>query len=82
MRVKDKVALVTGAGAGIGKASAILLAQEGARVGVADFDGAAAETTARGIQQSGGEAISIPGDVSIEADCKRMVEAVSSRWGQ
>jgi NAD(P)-dependent dehydrogenase (short-subunit alcohol dehydrogenase family) len=82
MRVKDKVALVTGAGAGIGKASAILLAREGARVGVADFDAAAAEATTEIIREAGGEAISIAGDVSVESDCARMVEAVSARWGR
>lgn len=82
MRVKDKVALVTGAGAGIGKASAILLAREGARVGVADFDAAAAEATTRIIREAGGEAISIAGDVSAGSDCARMVEAVSARWGR
>ncbi len=82
MRVKDKVALVTGAGAGIGKASAILLAREGARVGVADFDAAAADATTEIIREAGGEAISIAGDVSVESDCARMVEAVSARWGR
>ncbi len=82
MRVKDKVALVTGAGAGIGKASALLLAREGAKVGVADFDAAAAEETKRVIKDTGGEAISLKGDVSIETDCAGMVEAVLARWGR
>jgi NAD(P)-dependent dehydrogenase (short-subunit alcohol dehydrogenase family) len=82
MRVKDKVALVTGAGAGIGKASALLLAREGAKVGVADFDASAAEATAKIIQDARGHAIAIAGDVSVEADCARMVEAVSAEWGR
>ena len=82
MRVKDKVALVTGAGAGIGKASALLLAKEGARVGVADFDAAAAEETTGIIRKAGGEAISVRGDVSVEPDCAGMVEAVLARWGR
>ena len=82
MRVKNKVALVTGAGAGIGKASALLLAREGASVGVADFDATAAEATAQIIRQAGGEAISVTCDVSVEADCARMVEAVSAQWGR
>jgi meso-butanediol dehydrogenase/(S,S)-butanediol dehydrogenase/diacetyl reductase len=82
MRVKDKVALVTGAGAGIGKASALLLAREGAKVGVADFDATAAETTAKIIRDARGHAIAVTGDVSVEADCARMVEAVSAGWGR
>lgn len=82
MRVKDKVALVTGAGAGIGKASAVLLAREGARVGVADFDAAAAEVTTQIIREAGGEAISITGDVSVETDCARLIEVVTTRWGR
>lgn len=82
MRVKDKVALVTGAGAGIGKASALLLAREGARVGVADFDAAAAEATAKIIHNARGDAIAMTGDVSVEADCARMVEAVLAGWGR
>jgi meso-butanediol dehydrogenase / (S,S)-butanediol dehydrogenase / diacetyl reductase len=82
MRVKDKIALVTGAGAGIGKASAILLAREGAKVGVADFDATAAEAVTRLICEAGGEAMSIQGDVSVERDCARTVEAVTNRWGR
>jgi NAD(P)-dependent dehydrogenase (short-subunit alcohol dehydrogenase family) len=82
MRVKDKVALVTGAGAGIGKASALLLAREGARVGVADFDAGGAEATAKIIREARGDAIALTGDVSVEADCARMVEAVLAGWGR
>ena len=82
MRVKDKVALVTGAGAGIGQASALLLAREGAKVGVADFDAAAAEATTGMIRGAGGEAISLTGDVSVEGHCARMVEMVSAQWGR
>jgi len=82
MRVKDKVALVTGAGAGIGKASALLLAKEGAKVAVGDFDAAAAEETTEMIRKAGGEAIAVKGDVSVEADCAGMVEMTSAKWGR
>ena len=82
MRVKDKVALVTGAGAGIGKASALLLAKEGAKVAVADSDVAAAEETTEMIRKAGRDAISLKGDVSVEADCAGMVEATTAQWGR
>lgn len=64
MRLKDKVALVTGAGGGIGRASASRFAEEGARVCVVDIDAAAAEETAAQIQAAGGFALSLTVDVS------------------
>jgi meso-butanediol dehydrogenase / (S,S)-butanediol dehydrogenase / diacetyl reductase len=81
MRVKNKVAVITGAGAGIGKASAILLAKEGAQIGVADFDLGAAEQTTSLIREAGGQAIPLRADVSVESDCARMVQTVWDRWG-
>jgi NAD(P)-dependent dehydrogenase (short-subunit alcohol dehydrogenase family) len=78
-RVAGKVALVTGAGSsadgiGNGRASAILLARHGASVGLMDFNLAAAEETARMISSEGGVCFAIKGDVSVEADCKRVVD--------
>jgi len=82
MRVKEKVGIVTGAGAGIGKASALLLAREGAFVCIADSTAEAGEATAREIQISGGEAFSATVDVSSDRDCQAMVDATVHRWGK
>jgi NAD(P)-dependent dehydrogenase (short-subunit alcohol dehydrogenase family) len=82
MRVKDKVALVTGAGAGIGKATAILLAREGARVGVCDLNSVTAGKTVTTIREGGGEAIPIEANVASEADCARMVSTMIEQWGR
>ncbi len=81
-RVEGKVALVTGAASGIGRATAELLAREGARVVVADRNSEGGEETVRRIHQSGGEALFVPADVSREADCARMVEAAVARYGR
>ncbi|MFN8008246.1 MAG: glucose 1-dehydrogenase [Terriglobia bacterium] len=82
MRVKGKVGIVTGAGAGIGKASALLLAKEGARVCVADFSQESGEAVAREIKAAGGEAFSVTVDVSSSRDCQRMVDQTIQQWGK
>jgi len=82
MRLKKKVALVTGAASGIGRATAALFGQEGAKVMCADLDGAGAERMARQIADSGGEAASIRADVSVAADVEGMVRATVERWGR
>jgi len=78
-RLADKVALITGAGTGIGRCTAELFAQEGARVAVLDIAGAAAEETAHRIVQAGGAAIALQTDVtdpdSVQAAVRRVVEA-------
>jgi 3-hydroxybutyrate dehydrogenase len=66
MRLKDKVAIVTGAASGIGRGIAIAFAREGAKVAVADIDKKAADATARDIDASGGRAIGIAMDVTDE----------------
>jgi len=73
MRLKDKVALVTGGASGIGRATAELFAREGARVAVADYDRDGGSETARAIQSAGGQAFFSQVDVSDSAQVTRVV---------
>jgi meso-butanediol dehydrogenase/(S,S)-butanediol dehydrogenase/diacetyl reductase len=80
-RFKDKVAIVTGAGKGIGAAAARAFAQEGAAVGVADFDAAAAESVVKQIVADGGEAIALHVDVRDATAVAKAVADTVSRFG-
>jgi 3-hydroxybutyrate dehydrogenase len=66
MRLKDKVAIVTGAASGIGKEIATIFAREGAKIAIADLDQKAADDTAREIDSTGERAISVAMDVTSE----------------
>jgi NAD(P)-dependent dehydrogenase (short-subunit alcohol dehydrogenase family) len=79
--MRDKVALVTGAGAGIGRAIAARLAREGAAVIVADTDELGGEETVRGIEAEGGAAAFVLADVAAEADARTMVAFAVRRFG-
>lgn len=81
MRLKGKVALVTGAGAGIGKATAKLFAQEGACVTVAEFDPETGDTTCKEILAAGGRAIFLRTDVSREDEVKAAVDRTVAEFG-
>ena len=79
--MKDKVAIVTGGATGIGRAAALLFAEEGARVVVADVADEAGAQTVRDIEAAGGQAIFQHLDVRSEADCAGLVEAALTRFG-
>jgi NAD(P)-dependent dehydrogenase (short-subunit alcohol dehydrogenase family) len=81
-RVQGKVAIVTGAGSGIGRASARLLAQEGAAVVVVDVNRETGEETARLIRAGGHPAAFVQADVSRAEDVQRMVEAARAEFGR
>lgn len=74
MRLRDKVAIVTGAGSGIGRASAIRFAQEGARVALADVAEKPMKETLRLVKDVGGQSIVVKTDVTNASDVERMVQ--------
>ncbi|MGZ8514759.1 MAG: SDR family NAD(P)-dependent oxidoreductase [Candidatus Limnocylindrales bacterium] len=80
-RLADKVSLITGAGSGIGRASALLFAAEGSRVAVADIDPAAALETTRQVTADGGVASDFRVDVTDPDDGERLAGAVVKRFG-
>lgn len=79
---KGKVALVTGAGSGIGRAAARIFAREGAKVAAADVNRASAEETVGMIREAGGEAFGLQADVSKAAEVEAMVDAVVGTYGR
>jgi 3-oxoacyl-[acyl-carrier protein] reductase len=82
MRLADKVAIITGGSSGIGRASAIIFAREGARVVVADINDAGGEETASTIRSSGGEAIFVHTDVSKAADTENLIKMTKDKFGK
>jgi NAD(P)-dependent dehydrogenase (short-subunit alcohol dehydrogenase family) len=82
MRLKDKVAIVTGAGKGIGRATAQLFAQEGAKVVLATRSSAPGQETLALIEAENGKAILVETDVSKEEDIVRLVERTLHKWGR
>jgi len=80
--LKDKVAIVSGAGSGIGRAIAVTYAKEGAKVIVADINEAHADETVKIIQENGGDAFTVKADSSIAADNKKLVEIAVEKYGR
>jgi NADP-dependent 3-hydroxy acid dehydrogenase YdfG len=80
--IEDKVIIVTGAGGGIGGATARQLAESGARVVLADRNLASAERVAEQIQERGGTAVAIPVDVTSRKDVANLVAAATDRFGR
>ena len=80
--VDGKVALVTGAGGGIGRATALALAREGARVVASDVAGASGEETARLVAAAGGEAVHVACDVTRPAEVEALVAAAVDAFGR
>ena len=81
-RFQGKAALVTGGGSGIGRATAIRLAKEGASIGIAGSNHEKCLKVLREIQSRGGRAIDIQCDVTSESDCARMVASMIEEFGR
>ena len=81
-QLDNKIAIVTGAGGGIGGAIAVRFAREGAKIAVADIDGETGKSRAAEITQEGRQAFSIVADVTRKTSVEQMVQAALSRWGR
>jgi 3-oxoacyl-[acyl-carrier protein] reductase len=82
MRLKGKVAIVTGAGSGIGEATAVKFAHEGARVAVCDINATACAKVVQSIVDAGGSAMAVHLDVTDKASVAAMVASVMQAWGR
>jgi len=81
-RVQDQVAIVTGAAKGLGEAVALRLAQDGAKLVMADIDGQGLAGTATAIREAGGEAVTVVGDITEEEPAAALIEAAIEHFGQ
>jgi 3-oxoacyl-[acyl-carrier protein] reductase len=82
VRLRDKIALVTGAASGIGAATARRFAREGAGVAINDARPEGLEAVADEIRAAGAKALVLPGDVTRKADCERLVQDVTRTFGR
>jgi NAD(P)-dependent dehydrogenase (short-subunit alcohol dehydrogenase family) len=81
VRLEDKVALITGAGSGIGRESALLFAAEGAQVIAVDIDDPSGNETVAMVRSQGGDAVYVHADVSQASDCAAMVRTAETTYG-
>jgi NAD(P)-dependent dehydrogenase (short-subunit alcohol dehydrogenase family) len=81
MRLKDRIAVITGAGSGLGRAGALAFARAGARVVASDVDPASTEATVAAIRSAGGEAAGIPADAGDRAQAKHLIEETVRGFG-
>lgn len=81
MKLKDRVAIVTGSGSGIGRAIALAMAREGARIAVVDLNEVGAQETVKEIQKEGGQAHPYQADITRKPQIDSMVADVVKRWG-
>lgn len=82
MRLSNKVALITGAGSGIGRESALLFAAEGAQIVVCDVNQSSGQETVQLVEAAGGKAIFVKADVSQAAEARAMIEAAEQSFGK
>src|SRR5581483_7743759 len=82
MRLENKVALITGAGSGIGLEAALLFSGEGASIVAVDVNDAAGKEAVKQIEAKGGKGVYVHDDVSKGDDCKKMVEAAEQNFGK
>ncbi len=82
MRLEGKVALVTGAGSGIGRETALLLASVGAAVVAVDVNAETAVSTAADVAVAGGQSLAVTADVSVEEQCAAMISEAESAFGR
>jgi NAD(P)-dependent dehydrogenase (short-subunit alcohol dehydrogenase family) len=82
LRLDEKVAIVTGAGQGLGEAIARILAEAGAKVAVNDLNPDRAERVAESIRGTGGQAIGITADISNKFQCVHLIETTRAEWGR
>ena len=82
MRLKDKVAFITGAGSGVGRATALIFAKEGAKIIAADVDPNAGNETVDIVKHQGGDAVFVLCDVAVESDVKKAIETGVSAFGK
>ncbi len=80
--LEGKVALITGAGSGIGRATSLIFAREGAKLVLSDIAAAGGAETLKMVREAGAEATFVQGDVSKSADVEALVASVVATWGR